>query len=261
MKFGGNVKETGFRHGRSPGGTARWQPDGGPGLSSPEDSDERGEAAAAMSRRFGKNPGSLSERRPTGFAEVTRLSPATHRVQRLGILSDCQGASLLPIPMPGPESLSRRSFRRWLIAAAALLFAGPLAAFAWRHRPLDPEERRLIGTWEDSLGLKSTGSRILFRSDRRYCTVPGPSSLCGVVDCGDWSIQDGRLTMMGDVSLADRWRATQGLLNGSGWQMPRMTIGRYVRFPTADEMYWELIEGYQSSDDEHLVRISEGRAP
>lgn len=54
MKFGGNVKETGFRHGRGPGGTARWQPDGGPGLSSQEDSEERGEAAAAMSRRFGK---------------------------------------------------------------------------------------------------------------------------------------------------------------------------------------------------------------
>ncbi len=162
--------------------------------------------------------------------------------------------------MPGSESPSRRSFRRWLIAAAALLFAGPLAAFAWRHRPLGPEERRLIGTWEDSLGLKSTGNRTLFRSDRRYCTVPGPGSLCGVVDWGDWSIQDGRLTMMGDVSLADSWRATQGLLNGSGWQMPRMTIVRFVRFPAANEMEWEQTEGVQSSEDEHLARISDGPA-
>lgn len=111
------------------------------------------------------------------------------------------------------ETVKRRRRWPWLILTVVLIaIGGPLA---WRYRPLNAEEKRLVGTWSSLPPYEGAAIRTYhFADSRRYTEgyVFGP-----VV--GEWSMSRGVLTFRPDrsepLSLSDAIAAYKAFVDPS----------------------------------------------
>lgn len=98
----------------------------------------------------------------------------------------------------------RRRWPWWILAVVVLLlFGGP---FAWRFRPLNAAERRMLGTWVDA---EFPDTRFTFRPDRTS-TRPGCDPAPDVL--GIWMCSQDRLFQQDDyeapqtpMAILKRW--------------------------------------------------------
>ena len=105
------------------------------------------------------------------------------------------------------ETAKRR--RSWLwrtLAVLLLAIAGPIG---WRFRPMNPLERRLVGTWRDKNGCGFT-----FRRSHTFQTHPLSSH-------GTWSASRSLLRMRTMPDLPTSWSGARiywgALTSPEGW--------------------------------------------
>ncbi len=93
--------------------------------------------------------------------------------------------------------------RRWpwfVLAAAVVVFGPPLL---WMHRPLNQEEKRLVGSWVLLPHADAERPIYMFQADRTFTFTPSPNDnprFRRLVDSGWWEHSEGRYLLHRDAA-------------------------------------------------------------
>lgn len=134
------------------------------------------------------------------------------------------------------ETVKRRRRWPWVVLTTVLIaVAWPLA---WRYRPLNAEEQRLVGTWRSLPAYDGAAIRTYqFTNSRRYSRYTESGFF---EDSGTWQMSKGVVTFHRDRSIrsmvGDAIAACKAFVDPSTWQDVTVLWPIRVEFKKDDQV-------------------------